>query len=239
MGCTYFNFNRTQRNFFFKKKSILNAIGLGIIVCEKSLFNKRLLLFSKKSLWINFDSCNQLSDYIERLIYYFDNYYENEAHNTNFVLMENSNIEEPINLLLDSFTFNNLSTEDVEKLKFIIFSDMQFNDINLNDVDNITIYGKIQELFNMCGINNSVIDCPYNICNIIFWNLRTTNGFPVLTSTNKTLMLSGNNPNLLNIFTKNYKNEINDPNDKVLKIFSNKYYNYNNENFIDIIKNTI
>ena len=40
MGCTYFNFNRTQRNFFFKKKSILNALGLGIIICEKSRFWK-------------------------------------------------------------------------------------------------------------------------------------------------------------------------------------------------------
>mgnify|MGYP007000461983 len=70
----------------------------------------------------------------------------------NFVLMENSNIGDPINLLLDSFSFNNLSTEQVEKIKFIIFSDMQFNDINIDNVNNVTIYGKLQELFNICGI---------------------------------------------------------------------------------------
>ena len=239
MGYTYFSNNTTQRNFFFKKKSILNALGLGIIVCEKSVFNKRLLLFSKKCLWVSFDSCTQLTDYIERLIHYFDNYYENEVDNTNFVLMENSNIGDPINLLLDSFSFNNLSTEQVEKIKFIIFSDMQFNDINIDNVNNLTIYGKLQELFNICGINNNNINCPYNICNFIFWNLRTTNGFPVLTSTNKTLMLSGNNPNLLNIFTKNYKNLIKDPNEELMKMFSNKYYNLNNKNFTDIIENTI
>lgn len=236
MGYTYFNNNNTtstQRNYFFKKKSILNALGMGIIICEKSIFNKRILLFNKKYLWINFETCNKLTDYIERLINYFDNYYEDENQNENG-LIEYSSIGEPINLLLDSFTFNNLTIEQVSNIKIIIFSDMQFNDINLNNTNNITIYDKIQEMFNICGINNNVIDYPYNISNFIFWNMRTTNGFPLLTSTYKTLMLSGNNPTLLNIFTKNYKNVIKNPIDNILKMFTNKCYNYYNETFSNL-----
>ena len=37
---------------------------------------------------------------------------------------------------------------------------------------------------------------------IIFWNLRTTNGFPNLCKTKNTSMLSGINPKLLNIFNE-------------------------------------
>ena len=237
MGYTYFNNTSvpTARNYFFKKKSILNALGMGIIICEKSAFNKRILLFNKKYLWVNFETCSKLTDYIERLIYYFDNYYEQENQNENGNgLIEYSNIAEPINLLLDSFTFNNLTIEQVSNIKIIIFSDMQFNDINLNSSNNGTIYDKIQEMFNICGINNDNINYPYNISNFIFWNMRTTNGFPLLTSTYKTLMLSGNNPTLLNIFTKNYKNVIKNPIDNILKMFTNKCYNYYNESIKDL-----
>ena len=40
---------------------------------------------------------------------------------------------------------------------------------------------------------------PYNTPNILFWNLRNTNGFPTQTTENNVTMLSGFNPLLLNV----------------------------------------
>ena len=41
---------------------------------------------------------------------------------------------------------------------------------------------------------------PYNIPNIVFWNLRQTNGFPNTSTKKNTIMISGNSPMLLNEF---------------------------------------
>lgn len=42
---------------------------------------------------------------------------------------------------------------------------------------------------------------PYPLPNIVFWNLRYTNGFPNSSSTKNTVMISGNSPILLNEFS--------------------------------------
>ena len=47
---------------------------------------------------------------------------------------------------------------------------------------------------------------PYTLPHIIFWNLRTTSGFPQLSSTLNTSMLSGSNSNLFDLFQEKGSN---------------------------------
>ena len=63
------------------------------------------------------------------------------------------------------------------------------------------LYEKIKENYSETGIK--ICGKPYKPPHILFWNLRSTSGFPTLSYQHNTSMMSGFSPSLLNIFCEN------------------------------------
>lgn len=151
------------------------AIAMGIRVAEKSLLGKRVLTFSNTPTWHNLDNCENFIDCVDTLRC------ASWCMNTNFTAA--------LTLILDSLKQKNVPPEDARDLILVIFSDMQ-----IDEADNCVLYDEIEKMYNAAG---------YQIPHILFWNLRSTSGFPVLSSQKNASMLSGYSPALLNSFCEN------------------------------------
>ena len=86
---------------------------------------------------------------------------------------------------------NNVRKEVVSELTLYFISDFQV-DINYNSLNLATLYENCMLLFNDAGLH-TCWKLPYNVPNIVFWNLTSTNGFPCKTYYKNCVMKSGFN----------------------------------------------
>jgi hypothetical protein len=157
------------------------AIALGIRVAEKSMLGKRVLTFSATPSWVNLDG--------------YDNFIEMVQHINMSEFGLNTNFFAALTLILDAIISNKLSPEDVEDMVLAIFSDMQIDEANQgNDAMMVLIEKKYYD----AGM--TVWGKPYKPPHILFWNLRSTSGFPTLSLQKNSSMMSGFSPVLLNLF---------------------------------------
>ena len=86
-----------------------------------------------------------------------------------------------------------------------VFSDMQIDnrwankDSDTNGSSFNTLFEEIKQMYAEAGIK-SKYEQPYEAPHILFWNLRKTSGFPVLSTEKNVTILSGYSSTLLNIF---------------------------------------
>jgi hypothetical protein len=174
------------------------AVALGIRVAEKSKLGKRVMTFSAVPKWINLDAYPNFVDQVEAI--------------ENGDIGLNTDFSKALNLILDSIVENKMHPSDVENLILSIFSDMQID--NAEGIYNYdksneeafrnsyknreAMYKEITIKFSEAGIR--VHGIPYNPPHILFWNLRTTTGFPCLSNEKNVSMMSGYSPTLLNDF---------------------------------------
>jgi hypothetical protein len=76
-----------------------------------------------------------------------------------------------------------------------ILSDMQ---IDQADNKGLTMMASIEKLYAEAG--EKVWGRPFKAPHILFWNLRSTTGFPTLSTQQNCSMMSGFSPALLNLF---------------------------------------
>ena len=158
------------------------AIALGIRIAEKSLLGKRIMTFSSKPTWVNLE---QYDDFISQVEVIKKTEY---GFNTNF--------HAALDLILYAIIQSEMSPEDVQDLVLVILSDMQ---IDYGDsINKQTLYEIMKTKYEMTGIK--VNGKPYKPPHILFWNLRSTKGFPTLSTQTNTSMISGFNPFILNSF---------------------------------------
>ena len=158
------------------------AIALGIRVAEKSMLGKRILTFSALPTWVNLDGHDSFIDMVKYI------------NKSDFGL--NTNFFKALMLILDAIVANKMAAEDVEDMVLAIFSDMQIDDAK-GEEDN-TMMGVIEARYSEAGIK--VCGKPYKPPHILFWNLRSTSGFPTLSLQKNASMMSGFSPALLNLF---------------------------------------
>ena len=158
------------------------AIALGIRIAEKSLLGKRIMTFSSKPTWINLE---QYDDFISQVEVIKKTEY---GFNTNF--------HAALDLILYAIIQSEMSPEDVQDLVLVILSDMQMDYVD--SINKQTLYEIIKTKYEMTGIK--VNGKPYKPPHILFWNLRSTKGFPTLSTQTNTSMISGFNPFILNSF---------------------------------------
>jgi hypothetical protein len=170
---------------------LYSAIGLGLRVAEKSSFGKRVLTFSNNPEWINLDDCPDFVSSVKKI--------------RKAPWGMNTNFYSALSLILNTAIDNNISPEALGNTTLVIFSDMQIdsaissNNGSYSKPDLNSMFENISKSYKEAGLK-SKYNKPYPVPHIIFWNLRTTNGFPNLSETPNTSMLSGSNPNLLNLF---------------------------------------
>lgn len=158
------------------------AIALGIRIAEKSILGKRVMTFSAKPTWINLDGYD---DFVSKVGIIKDAEW---GMNTNF--------HAALDTILDAIIQNRMAPEDVQDLVLVILSDMQ---IDSGDKCNTQVlYDNMKLKYETAGIR--VHGKPYKPPHILFWNLRSTKGFPSLSTQRNCSMMSGFSPALLNLF---------------------------------------
>tara|TARA_Y100000741_G_scaffold328557_1_gene281850 strand:- start:1212 stop:2930 length:1719 start_codon:yes stop_codon:yes gene_type:complete len=155
------------------------AIGLSLRVAEKSKLGRgRVMTFTNTPSWIKLGTGKyDFVENVERIRV------GPMGYNTNFTAA--------LTLLLNACVAAQTPAEEVGKLTLVIFSDMQI-DYSGNESLSESMWQKIERMFHAKGY--------YKVPHILFWNLRSTSGFPTLTTQKGASMFSGFSPALLNMF---------------------------------------
>jgi hypothetical protein len=158
------------------------AIALGIRIAEKSLLGKRVMTFSAKPTWINLEQHEDFVSQVE-VIRKAD-----WGMNTNFYAA--------LDTILDAIIQNKMLPEDVQNMVLVVLSDMQID--ACDSCNKNTLYETMEAKYAAAGVR--VHGSPYKPPHILFWNLRSTTGFPSLSNQQNCSMIAGFSPALLNLF---------------------------------------
>ena len=158
------------------------AIALGIRIAEKSVLGKRVMTFSSKPTWVNLDP---YPDFVSMV---------GVVKRAEWGM--NTNFEAALDMNLDAIIQNKMPPEDVQNMILVVLSDMQMD--AGDSCDKKALYEKMDAKYAAAGIR--VHGKPYKPPHILFWNLRSTGGFPSLSSQANCSMMSGFSPALLNFF---------------------------------------
>ena len=208
---------------------LYNAIGLGLRASEKNTgaFKNRIITFETNPRWVTFAEDSTFHEKVIKL---------KEAP-----WGGSTNIKKAFEIILEIIVTNNVSPSVVENMVLAIFSDMQFNEsdrtmYNVSDNGQMPFYEEVKQMYADAGLKSSYC-APYSVPHILFWNLRTTKGFPVLTSQENVSMLSGYNSSLLNTFCNKGFDELKkfEPIRFVEDILANERYNYVEEGLNQIM----
>ena len=167
------------------------CFALGIRVAEKSVLGNRVLSFSENPTWHNLDGCSTFVEKVEVLLR------GEVGYSTQFY--------KALKVILDAIIEKKLTPDEVSGLVLTIFSDMQIDQAETQSgrpAPNMdTLYQTIEAMYAEAG--NRLHGTPFKPPHILFWNLRSTSGFPSLSSQKNVSMMSGFSPALLNLFCEN------------------------------------
>lgn len=158
------------------------AIALGIRIAEKSLLGNRVMTFHSNPSWVNLDP---YSDFISKV-----QIVQRAAWGMN------TNFHAALDMILDAIIKNKMAHEDVQDMVLVVLSDMQMDAGDKCNKD--TLYETMEKKYADAGVR--VNGTPYKPPHILFWNLRSTDGFPSLANQKNASMMSGFSPALLNLF---------------------------------------
>jgi Mg-chelatase subunit ChlD len=156
------------------------AIALGIRVAEKSMLGKRVMTFSASPSWVNLQGQDKFVDMVATVSR------ADWGMNTNFAAA--------LKMILDAIISQKLKPDDVEDMVLVIFSDMQMDQADKST----SLIDTIEKQYAEAG--QRLWGKPFKAPHILFWNLRSTSGFPSLSTQKNASMMSGFSPALLNVF---------------------------------------
>jgi len=161
------------------------AMALGCRIAEKSILGKRVMSFSTNPTWHNLDGCDNFVDMIRVL-------QKGEVGlSTNF--------HAAFDRILDAIIEKKLTPDQVDGMILGIFSDMQIDNPSVEAPANMeSFYESMETKYAEAGVR--LWNKPFKPPHILFWNLRSTTGFPCMSSQNNVSMMSGFSPALLNFF---------------------------------------
>ena len=158
------------------------AIALGIRISEHSVLGNRIMTFSGTPSWVDLDISGGFVGKVRKI-------FSSEWGTS-------SNFYKAFDMILDVIVANKIPAIDVQDMVLVILSDMQMN-LADKSYDGAMI-DVMTEKYSVAGkaINGEAYSLPH----ILFWNLRSTDGFPSLSTQKNTTMMSGFSPVLLNEF---------------------------------------
>ena len=159
------------------------ALGLGLRVAEKSKLGRRVMTFSASPEWVNLDGSEHFTDMLR------------QVRHTNWGM--NTDFTKALKMILDVIVKQRLEPEEVSNMVLAIFSDMQI-DSQGNESFSESMWQQIERLYQDAGMR--LWGRPFTPPHILFWNLRSTSGFPVTSTQKGATMFSGFSPALLNAF---------------------------------------
>ena len=178
------------------------AIALSCRVAEKSILGRRVMTFSAEPAWINLDLKTDFTDMAV------------EIYNQSRTAGLNTDFYKALDLILSAIEQHRVPPADVENMILAIFSDMQIDDClsvmnrgqyNPNNSQKTaarakwaTMFVYIKDKYEETGMR--LYGQPLNPPHILFWNLRSTGGFPCMSTEAGCSMMSGYDPTVLNMF---------------------------------------
>ena len=189
------------------------AIALGIRIAEKSALGKRVMTFSSTPTWINLEP--------------YDDFISQVKVVKNAPRGMNTNFHAALDMILDAIIENKMAPEDVQDLVLVILSDMQMD--SGDKCNKQALYDTMKAKYEAAGIR--VNGTPYKPPHILFWNLRSTSGFPALSNQPNASMMSGFSPALLNLFCEQGLNSLQSctPWSLLIKSLENERYKIMND----------
>jgi Mg-chelatase subunit ChlD len=158
------------------------AIALGIRIASKSALGHRVMTFSSTPTWVNLEPYGDFISQVEVI--------------KNAPWGMNTNFYAALDMILDAIIQNKMEPEDVQDMVLVILSDMQMD--SGDQCNKQALYETMKAKYEAAGIR--VHGRAYKPPHILFWNLRSTSGFPTLSNQPNTSMMSGFSPSLLNLF---------------------------------------
>ena len=159
------------------------AIALGIRIAEKSKLGKRVMTFSEVPKWVNLEGND---DFVSMV---------SEIKKAEWGM--NTNFGAALQLILDAIVAANISPVEVQDMVLVILSDMQM-DAAEQRKGRTTLFDEIKQKYVDAG--NALFGEPYKAPHILFWNLKSTSGFPSISNNKNASMVSGFSPAFLNLF---------------------------------------
>ena len=195
------------------------AVALGIRIAETSAIGKRVMTFSANPTWVNLDGHDDFFPQVETISR------ADWGMNTNF--------HAALNTILDAIIQSQMPPEDVQDMVLVVLSDMQMD--AGDKCDKQVLYDTMKAKYEAAGIR--VHGKPYKPPHILFWNLRSTSGFPTLSTQPNCSMMSGFSPSLLNIFCEQGITALQSctPWSVLEKSIENKRYNIMGSKFVEIV----
>jgi hypothetical protein len=189
------------------------AIALGIRIADKSVLGHRVMTFSSKPTWVNLEPYGDFITQVEvvkRAPW---------GMNTNFYAA--------LDMILDAIIENKMAPEDVQDMVLVVLSDMQMD--SGDNCNKQVLYDTMKAKYEAAGIR--VHGKSYKPPHILFWNLRSTSGFPSLSNQPNVSMMSGFSPSLLNLFCEQGMNALESctPWSLLLRSLENERYKIMNE----------
>jgi len=213
---------------------LYNAIGLGIRCSEMAsdAFKHRVITFAGNPHWLQL---NDKATFVEKA-----RYIKQRQINA-----QNTDIWKMFQMILDVILKNDIPPESVEDMVLAIFSDMQIDSAvqytNLAygaqpNIDNylMSLHERVETMFRQAGMT-SKFHAPYPVPHILFWNLRKTSGFPVLSTKKNVSMMSGFSSTLLNVLCEKGVSELKEftPRKMLTDLLNNERYNLLDEDIVE------
>jgi hypothetical protein len=209
---------------------LYSAMGLGIRVAEKSKLGKRIMTFDANPTWINLDNCKDFVDEVHTVRQagwgMNTNFHKAMELILNQIKVNKLAADDVENLVLVVFSdmqfdaaekndeFNNpIHINDSSCGSRYMGNTCGPNDSScgsqyrggggaVTETEAATARQTVRQIlvkkFHDAGVE--ICGTGYKMPHILFWNLRSTNGFPELSYQNNVTMLSGYSPMLLNSF---------------------------------------
>ena len=206
------------------------AVALSCRVAEKSCLGRRVMTFSAEPEWINLDLKTDFTDMAMEIL----NQSRTAGLNTDFY--------KALDLILSAIEQHRVPPADVENMILAIFSDMQIDDclcytpggsngyVHTEEQTKKAYYKwsvmheKIRQKYADTGMR--LYGQPLKAPHILFWNLRSTSGFPAMSTEAGCSMMSGYDPTVLNMFCEQGLSALKDltPYKNLLKKLDNERY---------------
>lgn len=166
---------------------ILAALGVGCSIAESSRLGKGVITFSEAPKWVDLSDDATLSEMVNALM------------TTNDWGM-NTNIVKAMQIVLARCVEKELTPEEIKETVFVIFTDMKIYEADKSYSLENELY--IKNLFKEEGLK-SRWSKPFEPPKIIYWDMRNTGEFPVVTYKNNISVITGFTTSILETFCKN------------------------------------
>tara|TARA_A100001011_G_C14317247_1_gene848565 strand:+ start:1021 stop:2775 length:1755 start_codon:yes stop_codon:yes gene_type:complete len=173
------------------------AIYLALKIACAPGGTKRIMTFSSNPVWINLENCETLTDMIETLL--------KNQHNVGM----STDIYKAFNMVGNAALSKDLTPEQVGEQMVVILSDMQINQANGSHYKAAVLEENITLDFQQFGLA-STHKKPYPRPTLVFWNMKSTSGFPSSVVMPNTILMSGYNSDVLDAVTVGEMNKLSD-----------------------------